>query len=611
MAKINKTQSNRGTPRTYLAKDFVSFRNDLLQHAKIYFPDNNKDFSEASLGGLFLEMAAYVGDTLSYYLDHQFNELNYETAIETENLEQHIRNAGVKITGNAPGVMFIRFLARIPAILKNSQYVPNNIAMPIIKKGTVVSTDAGINFELTEDLDFAETDTDGKYLAQTLEGSTANEIPDYYIMSRIGLCVSGDTSTETFTIPNSDQPFREINLSNPHVSSIMKVYDSSGNEYYEVDSLSQDTVFIAVDNDNFSNDGVKYNLTVKSADRKFVTSTSINTRTTTIQFGSGSPDSMNDDIISDPAELSLPLYGRKTLSKFSIDPAQILKSKTMGIYPKNTKITVVYRYGGGASHNVDANSVEGVSSLDISFRNGCNVRDRETVVNSLSVQNDEAAAGAANAPTTQELRSMIPAARNMQNRIVTREDLFARLYTLPSEFGRIYKASITNNPNNPLASTVYILSQDSTGALSIAPDALKRNLRVYLNEFRLISEAYDILDAEIINYKVSVSAVAVPGLNPNSVANEIILGIKEYVTGIFDLGQPIIKSDITSIVINTPGVLSVGDIVLRNLTGNIQNRTYSDDSYNFDANLRNGIYVIPQNSIFELKYPDFDIEVTI
>ena len=140
---------------------------------------------------------------------------------------------------------------------------------------------------------------------------------------------------------------------------------------------------------------------------------------------------------------------------------------------------------------------------------------------------------------------------------------------------------------------------------------LKRNLRTYLNEFRLISEAYDILDADIINYKISISVVPVAGLNPNSVANEIILGIKEYASDLFDLGQPIIKSDITSIVINTPGVLSVGNIVLRSQTGTIQGRVYSESTYNFDANLRNGIYVIPQNSIFELKYPDFDIEVTI
>ena len=611
MAEIKKNNT-RGVPRKYLAKDFVSFRNDLLKHAKIYFPENIKDFSEASLGGLFLEMAAYVGDSLSYYLDHQFNELNYETAIESSNIQQHIRNAGVKISGNAPGVVYIKYFIRVPTKLSNGQYVVNENALPVIKKGTLATTDIGIDFELTEDLDFAEKNKDGSYIGTITEGSTSGGIPDYYIMNRVGLCVSGKSTTESFTIPNSNQPFRELSLTNPHVSSILKVYDSSGNEYYEVESLSQDTVFIAVDNDGFLKDGVKYNLTVKSADRKFISKTSIGTRQTKIQFGSGAPDSMNDDIIADPAVLSLPLYGRKTLSKFSIDPAQILQSKTMGIYPKNTVITVVYRHGGGASHNIDADSITGVSSLDIKFNPSCTANERLMIVNSITAKNELPAAGAANAPTVEELRALIPASRNMQNRIVTREDLFARLYTLPAEFGRVYKASIVNNPNNPLASTAYIISRDKSGKLVQSPDALKRNLRVYLNEFRLISEAYDILDARIINYKIMVTIIPLPGMNVNDIANDIILELKRYATDSqFELGQPIIESDIMNIAINTPGVLSVDKIELQNVSGNVSNRIYSTDEYNFIANKRGGMYTVPQNSIFELKYPDFDIEVTI
>ena len=598
--------------RKYLAKDFLSFRNELLNHAKIYFPNNIKDFSEASLGGLFLEMAAYVGDSLSYYMDHQFNELNYETAIETSNLEQHMKNAGVQVTGNAPAVVYIRFYARIPSALKNGQYVADTTSMPIIKKGTIVSSRSGIDFELIENLDFAEKDTDGNLISITVEGKTTNVTPSYYIVYREGLCISGKTNTESFVIPNSNAPYRELLLSKADISSIDKVYDSSSNEYYEVESLSQDTVFAAINNSNFPKDGVKYNLTVKSADRRFIKNTSINTRTTKIQFGAGSPESMNDDIITDVSSMALSLYGKKTISKFSIDPAQILQSKTLGIYPKNTKITVVYRYGGGASHNIDADSISGISSLDIKFNPACSIVNREVVVNSLSAKNISAALGGANAPTMEELRSLIPAARNMQNRVVTRDDLFARLYTLPAEFGRVYKASIVNNPNNPLASTIHIISRDKRGKLSQSPDTLKRNLSTYLNEFRLISDAYDILDAEIINFKISTSISIMPGLNSKDIANELILRIKDYaVTSQFELGQPIIESEIMNVIVNTPGILAIGSIKLVNVFGESNSRIYSSDIYNFAANKQNGIYNIPQNSIFELKYPNFDIEVTI
>ena len=208
--------------RKYLAKDFLSFRNELLNHAKIYFPNNIKDFSEASLGGLFLEMAAYVGDSLSYYMDHQFNELNYETAIETSNLEQHMKNAGVQVTGNAPAVVYIRFYARIPSALKNGQYVADTTSMPIIKKGTIVSSRSGIDFELIENLDFAEKDTDGNLISITVEGKTTNVTPSYYIVYREGLCISGKTNTESFVIPNSNAPYRELLLSKADISSIDK-----------------------------------------------------------------------------------------------------------------------------------------------------------------------------------------------------------------------------------------------------------------------------------------------------------------------------------------------------------------------------------------------------
>ena len=72
MAIDVKKKLKRKNNRTYLSKDFDSFRAELLRYAKTYFPDKIQDFSEASLGGLLLDMVAMVGDTMSFYLDHQF-----------------------------------------------------------------------------------------------------------------------------------------------------------------------------------------------------------------------------------------------------------------------------------------------------------------------------------------------------------------------------------------------------------------------------------------------------------------------------------------------------------------------------------------------------------
>ena len=598
--------------RKYLAKDFVGLRNELLNHAKIYFPNNMQDFSESSLGGMFLEMAAYIGDNMSYYLDHQFNELNYETAVEAENIENHLRNAGVPITGASPATMLVKFYIEVPAKLNNGDYEPEEISLPIIKKGTIVTTETGVNFELSHDIDFAARDEFGDYIATIVSSNRRGGIPESFFLYSTGLCTSGKTVTETFAISNDDKPFRTLFLQNASVSSIDRVYDAEGNDYYQVESLSQDTVFKAVNNPNFSNDGVFFNIQVLSAARRFIAETSLLTRTTSIKFGSGSPSSLDSDFIPDPSELALPLFGRRNLTKFSIDPNSILNSKTLGIYPKNTTIFVSYRYGGGASHNVPENSANGVSGLIIEFNPLVSTNARTRVINSLDAVNDVAASGGSNSPSITEMRSLIPASRNMQNRIVTKQDLLARLFTLPAEFGRVFRASIIANPNNPLASMLHVISRDKDGRLTQSPDALKQNISTYLNEFRLISSAIDILDCDIINFKITVNIVAKAGTNPNDVANSIIVNLKDYFNiNNFQLGQNLNEAEVISVVLGTPGVQAMDSLRFNNISGNISDRTYSGYTYSFTSNRINGTYAIPANAIFELRYPDQDIMVNI
>ncbi len=599
--------------RKYLAKDFVGLRDELLNHARIYFPDNIQDFSEASLGGLFLEMAAYIGDNMSYYLDHQFNELNYETAVESVNLERHLRTAGVKITGNSPATMYVKFYIEVPAdLVGGDDYAPRAAALPIIGKGTRVSTTAGVSFELTHDIDFAARNAQGELLATVVSSNRRGGVPASFFMYLTGLCVSGTTITDTFQIPNTDVPFRTITLSNGSVNSIDRVFDSDGNDYYQVESLSQDTVFKAVNNPGYGNDSVRMNIQAISAARRYIVETSLATRTTTIKFGSGTPSAADTDIIPDPSNLALPLYGRTNVTKFSLDPNSILRSNTLGVYPKNTTISVVYRHGGGRNHNVDANSASGISGLNIVFSDGVATSDRTLIENSISVKNDAAASGGSDAPTLDELRSIIPASRNMQNRIVTKEDLLARIFTLPAEFGRVFRSSIIPNPNNPLASTLHILSRDSEGKLTQSPDALKRNLSTYLNEFRLISNSLDILDAEIINYRIITSIVTVPGSNATDVANLIINRLTQaFRIDNYQIGQNIIEARATAVILSTPGVQALVDLQFVNRTGTVSGRQYSGYTYSFTANKFAGAFAIPQNAIFELRYPNFDITVNI
>ena len=613
MAAPTNNTTSKTSSKSYLGKDFVSFRSDLVTYARNYFSNQIQDFSETGLGGMFVELAAYVGDSMSFYLDHQFNELNPETAIETRNVEMHARNAGVKIRGAAPAVAAVTFYIEVPSTqLSNGSYFLDIAALPIIRASTILMSQGGISFTLAEDLDFAEFNDDGVLLSTYVISSTDDSgNPTAYIVTKAVDCVSGKLKIDRFNIPNALVPFRKITLSRTDVTEIMSVTDSSQNHYYEVESLTEDTVFKRVQNLGADRDDVSDNLEIIPAPYRYLTKTNFTTRLTTLQFGTGDAKSTDDDIIPDPSDLALPLYGKKTFPKFSLDPNRLLRTQTLGISPVNTTIEIEYRYGGGINHNVKSDSIRNINSLEILFPRAPSTDIQNSVIKSIDLKNLSPAAGGAAALTLEELRSLIGSSRNQQNRIVTQQDLLARLYTLPSTFGRVYRAGLRKNEENPLSTELYLVCKDKDSNLSMAPDALKKNLRIYLNEFRLISDAIDILDATVINYKINFSIICTPTANKATVLANVISQLKT-VSDIkyFQIDQPIVEADAINAIINTPGVLSMVSLEFSNVFGIIGENTYSDFEFDMSANYYKGLMVGTPGSIFEIKYPDSDITGT-
>ena len=604
-----KKKLKKARQRNYLARDFDSFRSELLRYARTYFPDKIKDFSEASMGGLLLDMAAMVGDTMSFYLDHQFNELNWSTAIESKNVQRHIRNAGVKLHGAAPAVVDVSFFIEVPSEVDGVDYRPEYNALPIILSESVVASKEGVTFTLVDDLDFSEVDRAGNLLASiTVSTVNGDGSPATYILEKKGLCISGAVHTQTFKIPNIHKPFRKLTMSKENVTGIVSVRDSAGNEYYEVESLAQDTVYKAIPNVDDDSEEVQSNIEIIPAPYRFVKMYDQRSKLTSVRFGGGDAETLDDDIIPDPSELALPLYGKRTFARFSIDPNSLLQTQTLGIAPLNTTITVMYRFGGGIRHNVSAGTIRTISKLLLEFKGRPSKPSADLVRSSIDVNNRAAAAGGSQAPTLDSLRSQIPAARQMQSRVVSKQDLLARLYTMPSNFGRVYRAGIRANPNNPLASQLFILCRDKRKRLTIAPDTLKKNLMVYLNEFRLISDAIDVLDAKIINVAIEFDIVTNPDANKNMVIQSVILAIKSlFKVDNFQIDQPIVLADIVNVIINTTGVIALTDLEVINMQGQIEDRIYSDASFNVDASTIKGMIVGPPGSMFELKFPDYDI----
>jgi hypothetical protein len=595
--------------RNYVSKDFDSFRNDLLRYARTYFGDKIQDFSEPSLGGLLLDMAASVSDNMSFYLDHQYRETAWSTAVEPSNLSRMVREAGIKSKGASPATVNVSIFVEVPAKQVSGVYVPDNDTLPKVLQNTLLVSTNGISFSMPEDVDFAELDRLGNLRGKYVVGVTdASGNPSTFIIKRDVTCVSGKVTSETFTIGATPVPFLNLTLSNIDVSEVLSVVDDARNQYYEVQTLSQDTVFRNFPNMSTDSEEVPRSIEVIPAPRRFVHNVDPLTRLSTLQFGGGTSLTTQDDAIPDPETLALPLYGTNTLSRFSIDPNSLLQTKTLGEAPYNTTITVTYRHGGGTNHNIAAKTLRGVSALKLEFPDACSANVARSIRTSFDIRNDQPASGGDVAPTLEELRAQIPAARTQQDRIVTREDLISRVYTLPTKFGRVFRAAARQSPDNPLASQLFICSKDSNGFLTVSPDSLKNNLKVYLNEYRLISDAIDILDARVINFRVKFSIFVNPDTNKSTAVQTVISRLRDSLTiSNFQIDQPILLSDLQNVIINTPGVLTLVDLKVESLSGTIQDRTYSNVTHNIKQYTRRGVVYGPPGSIFEMRYPKNDI----
>ena len=597
--------------RNYLAKDFDSFRSQIIEYARIFFPDKIQDFSEASLGGLLVDMAAMVGDTMSFYLDHQFNELDYNRAVELGNIQTHLNNAGVKIRGKAPASTVVNLTFNVDSKETSGQYAPNTSQLPKVITGTVFKATNGATFVTAEDIDFAKTDFLGELLAAVeineVDSSTGN--PTSFKVTRDIQAIAGKLSVETFSISDNHVPFRTIALSNSDVSNIVSVTDSNQNIYYEVEDLSQDNIFKAVSTEaSLDASQASSNLEVIPAPYRFTKSTSLITRLTSLRFGSGDAKSTQDNIISDPSELALPLVGTTTFSRFSIDPNSLLKSNSLGVSPRGTTLTINYFSGGGLNTNVGAGGINQVISLSTLFPSAATSSQISSIRASVKVTNPDPASGGDDALSVSVLKSKIPSAHNSQNRIVTRQDLLARVYTLPSQFGRVYRAGVTPSINSNLSSDLYVISRDSSGHLAPASDTLKLNLRKYLNEFRLISESIIIKDANTINFGIEFTIRCAPNANKIVTLQNVINKLSNmFNVSKFQIGEPIVESEIIFAILNSPGVQALPSLKFMNFFGTENEQDYSSEIFDLNVNLVNGLIVPPQSSIFELKYSNTDI----
>jgi hypothetical protein len=611
----------------YLNRDFDNLKAQLINFAKIYYPNTYNDFSEASPGMMLIEMASYVGDVLSFYTDNQIQENFLQFAKQRKNLLALAYNFGYKPKVTSAASVDVDVFQVIPSTISGSQYIPDFNYALILEEGTQLQSNGNGNipFYITDKVDFSSSGSSPINIS--VYNSDINGNPLFYLLQKTTKATSGTLTTTTFTFGNPER-YPTVTLTDNNVISIVDITDNDNNKWYEVPYLAQDTIFEATENTATNdpslsqyNDSTPYLLKLKKVPRRFVSRFKTN-NTLELQFGPGVSSGADEEIIPNPDNIGLGLpYGVDKMMT-AWDPSNFLYTQTYGLAPSNTILTVTYLKGGGATSNIPSNTLTNrIGGTNSFVGSGLDPTMSNTVINSLAFTNNNAAVGGGDGDTNEEIRQNSLAMYPTQLRTITNDDYIIRTLSLPSKYGLVSKAFVTqdmgisvNYPTdllatqNPNAISIYILSKNSTGNLTVSSPALKQNLKTFLSEYRMITDGVNIKDAFIINIGVDFDIVVRPNYNGKLVINNCLNTLQSYFNiDKWQINQPILIADIYSTLDQVEGVQTVQKVNIINKAGTTSG--YSQYAYDIPgATINNILYPSLDPSIFEVKNLTTDIQ---
>jgi hypothetical protein len=612
---------------TYLNKDFDSFKQKLLEFAQVYYPNTYNDFSETSAGLMLIEMASYVGDVLSFYGDNQVQENFLQFAKQRNSLLSLAYNHGYFPQVTNASTVDVNIFQTIPATIQGGRVAPDfNYAM-ILDEGAQLqaSNNTSQFFYLENKIDFTVSGSADPTDISVYSLDSSNQ-PNFYLLKKTSKASAGTLKTTTFSF-TTPQRFSTVQIEDDNVIDVVKCTDTNGSRWYEVPYLAQETIFDSQTNIASNdpelyqyNETTPYLLKIKKVPKRFIKRFKTN-NTLELQFGPGVSSGQDEVIIPNPDNVGLGLpYGTDKLLT-AYDPSNFLYTRTYGLSPSNTTLTVEYLVGGGASSNVPQNTINTLSSGTVTFF-GSNLDStlQSTVRDSLAFANPNPATGGGDGDTNEDIRQNAIAQYPTQLRTVTKDDYSIRSLSLPSKYGVVSKvyvtqdAAISPNRRTPEGKydtnllSLYLLSKNTTGKLSIADPALKQNLITYLGEYRMLTDAVVIKDAFIINIGVNFDVILQPNFNNRVVLNNCINALIDY----FDIdkwqiNQPILINNVRNVIDNIEGVQTVKKLQIVNKVGT--NENYSEFAYDMrGATIDEVIYPSLDPSIFELKFPETDIQ---
>ena len=669
---INKNFKNKGKDIKYLNKDFAAFRENLIEFSKTYFPKTYSDFNETSPGMMFIELASYVGDSLSYYVDDTLKESLMPYAEDIQSVIALAQFLGYKPKVTSPGITTISVYQLIPSIGSGVNNKPDETYFLRIKEGMrLQSTQNNVLFRTTDVVDF--NDVNNREITIYERDVNTGE-PTFYLVKKYVQAISATESERTFTF-GQYQPFQSITLDETNIVQIYDVRDSNGNKYYEVPYLGQEMVYIEQPMTE-TNDAelyqfkttVPYILKTIKTPRRFVAKVNQNS-TTTLQFGAGDPSASDEQLIPNLKNVGLGLPNSISRLEESFDPTNFLKTKTYGTSPSNTTLIVKYFVGGGVSSNVvkgDLTRIVGIEyEDDTDSFTAAQTAVYNSIKNSVAVDNEIPATGGRDGETIEEIRQNALANFGAQNRAVTAKDYQVRALSLPSKYGGVAKAFATadgtldnNSPASILASPNHLQEfTDLVMSFVNKPDSeeatiqsVKQDITTYLigkdsnlkeknNPFaiNLYLLGYD-LNGNLTNLNKAVKENLKTYMNEYRMLTDGVNISDGYIINIgveFDIiiynnynKSEVLTKCITELrdyfnidnwTFNQTINLSEVELLIANVEGvssvpmmKITNKCggkYSTNSYNIDAATKDKIvYPSLDPSIFEVKFPDSDIK---
>ena len=604
---------------TYTSRDFNTFRNSLIDYSKTYFPNTYNDFSSDSTGMLFIEMAAYVGDVLSFYLDNQIQETFIQYARQESNLFDLAYMLGYKPKVTTAATVDISFYQQLPSKVSASVYIPDfDYALKISTGMQVTSAENPKIKFITEDaIDFSISSSQDPSEVSIYSLSGTN--PDRFLIKKTRKAISGTINTTTATVTTPTK-FWNVDINASNIISVLNIFDSDGNEWYEVLNLAQDTVFTTQINASYTDpnaiqDDAPNLLNLKQVQRRF-TSRFLDATTLQLGFGAGTVSDNDENLVPNPDNVGTGLAFSKDKLTAAYSPLNFMFTDTYGIAPSNTTLTISYLTGGGLESNVASGTLTNFDTTNITFVNP-NIADStlaNTIFSSVATNNTKAADGGQGADSIDEIRQNALGNFQGQLRTVTQQDYLIRALSMPANIGTISKAYIQPTKvaeyqmgELPTILDMYVLSYNSNKELRTASPTLKQNLKTYLSEYRMINDSIKIKDAYIINITCEFDIIVLPNFNNNQVILDCINSLTTYFNiDNWNVNQPILLKDLSILLDKVEGVQTVTNILIKNISG--VTKGYSNYSYDLSAATNNGIiYPSVDPMIFELKYSQSDI----